>query len=125
MRQHSLLTVFAASVDHSPHPHPASPTHSLPDNFVAGHRAANDASSHSTFSSYRDHAQQFGPLRKTIKSGDAEPGIGGSSGSELGPVKAPQGMYFDRNELPVRFRRTPFSTAEIEAYESGGASLFA
>ena len=110
--------LITASVDHSPHPHPASPTHALPENF------AKQQSSHTSFSSYRDHAQQFGPLRKTIKS-SAEAGIGGSAGSDLGPVRPPQGVYFDRNELPARFRRSVFTEAEIEALESGGATLFA
>ncbi|KAJ9132284.1 hypothetical protein NKR23_g11342 [Pleurostoma richardsiae] len=114
-----------ASIDHSPHPHPASPTHSLPADFTASHQSAASRPSHSTFSSYRDHAQQFGPLRKTIRSDDADPGIGGLPGAALGPVNAPAGMYFDRNELPERFRRAPLSAAEIEALESGGASLYA
>lgn len=103
-----------ASVDHAPHPHPASPTHSLPESW--------GKSSHNTFSSYRDHAQQFGPLRKTIKSAD---GIGGHSARELGPIEPPKGYAFDRNELPARFRRTPLTMAEIEVIESGGAAAFA
>jgi small subunit ribosomal protein YMR-31 len=102
------------SVDHTPQPHPASPTHSLPESFK---------SSHTSFSSYRDHAQQFGPLRKTITTATA--GIGGKAGSDLGPVAAPQGAYFDRNELPSRFHRSPLTAAEIEAIETGGAALFA
>ncbi|KAK4210980.1 hypothetical protein QBC37DRAFT_442388 [Rhypophila decipiens] len=104
-----------ASVDHTPQPHPQSPTHSLPASFT---------SSHNTFSSYRDHAQQFGPLRKTIKSADA--GIGGSSGSELGPVEPPRGsgVVFDRNQLPARYHRTPLTADEIEAIETGGATAF-
>jgi small subunit ribosomal protein YMR-31 len=104
-----------ASVDHTPQPHPASPTHSLPTSFTQ--------SSHSTFSSYRDHAQQFGPLRKTISSANA--GIGGQAGSELGPVSPPKGFFFDRNELPARFHRAPLSLDEIEAVETGGAAAFA
>lgn len=108
-----------SSVDHSPHPHPASPTHTLPESWASG----SQSSSHSSFSSYRDHAQQFGPLRKTIKGEDA--GIGGHSGAELGPVKPPQGYAFDRNELPARFRRQPLTPDEIEVIESGGAAAFA
>ncbi|KAL2177298.1 uncharacterized protein P884DRAFT_200146 [Thermothelomyces heterothallicus CBS 202.75] len=104
-----------ASIDHTPKPHPASPTQSLPASFTSG-------SSHSSFSVYRDHAQQFGPLRKTIK---ADVGIGGARGSQLGPVNPPEGVFFDRNELPARFRRQPLSAAEIEAIETGGATLFA
>ncbi|KAH6637363.1 hypothetical protein F5144DRAFT_487576 [Chaetomium tenue] len=102
-----------ASVDHSPQPHPASPTNSLPDSFTK--------SAHSTFSAYRDHAQQFGPLRKTIK---ADAGIGGAAGSHLGPVAPPKGVFFDRNDLPTRFHRQPLTAAEIEAIETGGAALF-
>jgi hypothetical protein len=105
---------LAASVDHSPQPHPASPTHSLPPSFTS--------SAHSSFSAYRDHAQQFGPLRKTIK---ANGGVGGGSGSDLGPVAAPQGTFFDRNDLPARFHRQPLTAAEIEAIETGGAALYA
>ncbi|CAK7272912.1 hypothetical protein SEPCBS119000_005373 [Sporothrix epigloea] len=104
-----------ASVDHSPRPHPASPSHTLPDDFTSGH---------TSFSSYRDHAQQFGPLRKTIKT-DGERGVGGTSGYELGPVQPAKGEVFDRNDLPARFRRAPVSLAEIEAVETGGATLFA
>jgi len=107
--------LLAAAVDHTPQPHPQSPTGSLPPSF--------SQSSHSSFSSYRDHAQQFGPLRKTIRSVDA--GVGGNSGAALGPVQPPAGMFFDRSELPARFRRTPLTIAEIEAIETGGAAAFA
>jgi len=103
-----------SSVDHTPHPHPASPTGSLPSGF---------ASSHTSFSSYRDHAQQFGPLRKTIKSSSG--GVGGLAGSDLGSVAPPKGYYFDRNDLPSRFHRAPLTAAEIEAIETGGAAAFA
>ena len=34
-------------------------------------------------------------------------------------------MFFDRSELPARFRRTPLTIAEIEAIETGGAAAFA
>jgi small subunit ribosomal protein YMR-31 len=47
------------------------------------------------------------------------------SGSEMGSVAAPKGVFFDRNELPARFRRTPITLAEIEAVETGGAAAFA
>ncbi|KAI1826922.1 hypothetical protein F4861DRAFT_544911 [Xylaria intraflava] len=97
-----------SNIDHTPQPHPASPTGFLPPNFGNGN-------THTTFSSYRDSAQQHGPLRKSF---------GSQSASRLGPVEAPQGQYFDRNELPERFRRMPLSAAEIEAIETGGATLF-
>ncbi|GAP88620.1 putative ribosomal protein YMR- mitochondrial [Rosellinia necatrix] len=97
-----------SNVDHTPQPHPASPTGSLPSNFGNGN-------SHTTFSSYRDSAQQHGPLRKSF---------GAQSASKLGPIDPPKGHYFDRNELPERFRRSPLSMAEIEAVETGGAAIF-
>ncbi|KAI0441023.1 hypothetical protein F4803DRAFT_525116 [Xylaria telfairii] len=96
-----------ANIDHTPHPHPASPTGFLPANFGKGN-------SHTTFSSYRDSAQQHGPLRKSI---------GAEAASRLGPVEAPNGQFFDRSELPERFHRTPLTLAEIEAIETGGAAL--
>ncbi|KAH6888721.1 hypothetical protein B0T10DRAFT_60366 [Thelonectria olida] len=108
-----------ANIDHSPKAHPASPTGSLPEGFTHyGNGSTN--STHSSFSSYRDHAQQHGPLQKTIR---AEGGIGGASGSSLGSVHAPDGIAFDVSELPARFRRATLSAAEIEAIESGGAAL--
>lgn len=51
--------------------------------------------------------------------------MGGAAGSDLGPVAAPQGTYFDRNDLPSRFHRQPLTAAEIEAIETGGAALYA
>jgi small subunit ribosomal protein YMR-31 len=49
--------------------------------------------------------------------------VGETSGHALGPVAAPKGEYFDRNELPARFRRTPIDLAEIDAIETAGATL--
>lgn len=105
-----------ASVDHTPQPHPASPTHALPAGFGA-------PTTHQSFSAYRDHAQQFGPLRKSIPAAGGG-GIGSHAGAQLGPVQPPEGVFFDRNELPERFRRTHISLAEIEAIETGGATAF-
>lgn len=50
--------------------------------------------------------------------------IGGSTARQLGSVQPKEGEFWDRNELPKRFRRTAFSEAEMEAIESGGASMF-
>ncbi|KAH7368088.1 hypothetical protein B0T11DRAFT_295790 [Plectosphaerella cucumerina] len=107
-----------SSIDHTPRPHPESPTGSLPEGFGSG-----SSSRSANFSSYRQHAQQHGPLQKTIR-GDGPAGIGGASGYELGSVTPPKGMFFDSSELPARFRRQPIPLAELEAVESGGASLF-
>ncbi|KAF7542548.1 hypothetical protein G7Z17_g11474 [Cylindrodendrum hubeiense] len=108
-----------ANIDHTPKPHPASPTGSLPEDFTL-YGSGSASSKHTSFSSYRDHAQQHGPLQKTIR---LDGGIGGASGSSLGPVSAPHGTAFDVSELPARFRRAALSAAEIEAIESGGAAL--
>lgn len=50
--------------------------------------------------------------------------IGGHSGRELGSVQPQKGEFWDRNELPSRFHRARWTEAEIEAIESGGASLY-
>jgi small subunit ribosomal protein YMR-31 len=98
-----LLLTRTTEVDHTPHAHPASPSGSLPSSFAA----------------YRQKAQQHGPLNTQ----QAFSSIGSHPGSALGPVEPAKGMYFDRNELPERFRRLTWSMDEIEAIESGGASL--
>ncbi|KAI9676781.1 MAG: hypothetical protein M1829_002876 [Trizodia sp. TS-e1964] len=97
------------SIDHTPHAHPASPSHSLPDSFA----------------SYRSNVQQHGPLNRQMSSSTVGGVIGGQSGGSMGPVEAPQGQYFDRSELPSRFGRTPLTQAEIDAVETGGASMWA
>jgi len=104
-----------ASVDHSPHAHPAAPSHELPADWNTAPK-----SSSSSFSSYRQQAQQHGPLGRT-KSSDGS--LGSLSGHSLGPVAPAKGEYFDRNELPARFRRSPIELAEIDAIETGGATL--
>lgn len=101
-----------SSIDHSPHAHPASPSHELPKDFTSPPK-----SSSATFSSYRQQAQQHGPLGKSAGSS------GSQSGHSLGPVAPAKGEYFDRNELPVRFRRAPIDLSEIDAIETGGATL--
>ncbi|KAF3125611.1 hypothetical protein TWF703_010939 [Orbilia oligospora] len=47
-----------------------------------------------------------------------------SSKSYFSPAP-PQGQFFDRSELPARFGRLKWSSAEIDAVESGGANLAA
>jgi small subunit ribosomal protein YMR-31 len=81
--------------------------------------SASYAPSANSFSSYRQQAQQHGPLRHTFS---PEAGIGATPGSALGPVEPAKGQYFDRSELPARFKRTPLTEAEIEAIEQGGAT---
>lgn len=100
------------SVDHTPHVHPAAPSSSLPDSFA----------------NYRSKAQQHGPLGGQVApassaSSGAYGAIGGRTGHELGSVEARKGEFFDRSELPARFRRTPWTEEEIEAITSGGASM--
>ncbi|EKV08362.1 Ribosomal protein S36, mitochondrial [Penicillium digitatum] len=93
------------SIDHSPRVHPASPTGTLPDSFAT----------------YRAKAQQHGPLGRSSFNST----IGGNSGASLGSVQPKNGEFFDRAELPSRFGRLPWTQAEIDAIETGGASLFA
>ncbi|KAF1839136.1 hypothetical protein BDW02DRAFT_564119 [Decorospora gaudefroyi] len=97
-----------ATIDHTPHPHPASPTHELPN----------------SFQSYRKKAQQHGPLNATPR---ALVGghIGGAAGKNLGPIEAAKGLYFDRSELPQRFQQLSWTQAEMDLLESGGASQWA
>lgn len=93
------------SVDHTPRVHPASPTGALPDSFAT----------------YRAKAQQHGPLGRAQFSGR----VGAQPGAALGPVAPKAGEFFDRAELPARFGRLPWTAAEIEAIETGGASMYA
>ncbi|OJD09899.1 hypothetical protein ACJ73_10029 [Blastomyces percursus] len=98
------------SIDRSPRVHPASPAPELPESFVT----------------YRAKAQQHGPLNYSAQTNGIYGGaIGGQPGASLGPVEPKKGEYFDRNELPERFRRLTWSQEEIDAIETGGASLFA
>lgn len=112
-----MLTIHSAGVDHTPQPHPASPSNSLPADFT-------DRASHVSFSEYRQRSQQYGPLRNTVKS-LADSGIGGAAAAALPSIEPAKGMFFDRDELPARFRRSVWSIEEIEAIESGGASMAA
>ena len=105
----SPLFCLLESVDHAAHAHPAAPTNSLPDSFAA----------------YRSKAQQHGPLNHRSLISSVGGAIGGHSGRSLGPVEPTRGQYFDRNELPPRFRRLPWTQIEIDAVETGGASLYA
>ncbi|PSR92044.1 hypothetical protein BD289DRAFT_352187, partial [Coniella lustricola] len=99
-----------SSVDHTPQPHPASPTNSLPKNF--------GETSHVSFSEYRQRSQQYGPLRNTWTR-SADSGIGGAPAAALPSISPAKGIFFDRDELPARFRRSVWSAEEIEAIESG------
>ncbi|KAJ4401521.1 hypothetical protein N0V82_010860, partial [Gnomoniopsis sp. IMI 355080] len=65
-----------------------------------------------------------GPLRRTLTR-LAEAGIGGAPAAALPSITPTKGMFFDRDELPARFRRRSWSPEEIEAIESGGASVAA
>ncbi|THZ89450.1 hypothetical protein D6C84_00037 [Aureobasidium pullulans] len=96
-------------IDHTPHAHPAAPTSELPDSFA----------------SYRQKAQQHGPLSRRSPASQYGGFVGPKAGKSLGPVEPAAGEFFDRSDLPARFARTSWSAAEIEAIESGGASMFA
>lgn len=49
--------------------------------------------------------------------------IGGKTGQELGSFQPAKGEAWDREELPARFRRRVWTEAEMEAVDSGGASM--
>ena len=115
-------------MDHTPQAHPASPTHSLPGSFA----------------NYRSRAQQHGPIggkqegrpqppasgdsgsipRPPVVQNPLYGAIGGYSGHELGSIKPKEGEYFDRSELPARFRKLEWTQREVDAIESGGAALW-
>jgi small subunit ribosomal protein YMR-31 len=97
-----------------------------------------------SFASYRSNAQQHGPLGgkfphplpSSSSSAPSSPpppspsgvtypygAIGGHSGAELGSIQPKKGEFFDRSELPTRFHKTPWTNTEIDAIETGGASL--
>jgi small subunit ribosomal protein YMR-31 len=120
-----------ASVDHTPHVHPASEQAALPDSFAE------------SFAKYRSRAQQHGPLKTQTSSYSSSASqtkmsagiggvggsqtygaIGGASGASLGSIKPSDGEYFDRSELPKRFRRMTWTESEIEAVDSAGASMW-
>ncbi|KAF2771379.1 hypothetical protein EJ03DRAFT_325807 [Teratosphaeria nubilosa] len=115
-------------IDHTPKPHPAAPSDYLPESFAL----------------YRDRATQHGPLNpsstapRTQSTASSPPSgsaaaqtsnpygaIGGHSARELGQIRLGKGEVWDRNELPKRFHRIRWSEADIEALESGGASMYA
>lgn len=101
---------MATETDHTPKVHPASTSDSLPDSFA----------------SYRQKAQQHGPLNGRQQVTSPYGGIIGSHpGASLGPVEPAKGEFFDRDELPARFRRTAWTQVEMDAVDSGGASLLA
>ncbi|KAF2184427.1 hypothetical protein K469DRAFT_709166 [Zopfia rhizophila CBS 207.26] len=95
-----------SKLDHTPKVHPASPSQSLPESFAT----------------YRQKAQQHGPLNQSNQYSTGG-WIGSKPGASLGPIEAGKGEFFDRAELPKRFQRLAWTQDEIEAVESGGASL--
>jgi small subunit ribosomal protein YMR-31 len=47
------------------------------------------------------------------------------TGASLGSVEPASGQYFDRSQLPPKFAKLPWTLAEMEAIESGGATTVA
>ncbi|BFZ59460.1 hypothetical protein YB2330_000470 [Saitoella coloradoensis] len=83
------------NIDHSLKPHPEGPRE-FPDSFIK----------------YRSSAQQHGPL-----------GNNGKAASSSSNAQPQGGLFMDRDELPARFRRMVMTVAEIEAVETGGATI--
>ncbi|KAI5285860.1 hypothetical protein KEM52_002257 [Ascosphaera acerosa] len=94
-------------IGQTPRPHPMSPTADLPE----------------TFKTYRAKAQQHGPLAARTASSGAGTAAAASSATAA-PTLAP-GEVWDRSMLPRRFHRLAWTETEIEAIETGGASLVA
>ncbi|KAK1075101.1 hypothetical protein LTR74_000506 [Friedmanniomyces endolithicus] len=129
-------TPKAEEIDHAPHAHPASPSPELPESF-ASYRGR--ATQHGPLGGQQQQQQQQStPSQSTSSSRQGAPSgsaaaqtskpygaIGGHSGKQLGSVQPKQGEFWDRNELPRRFHRTRWTEAEMEALESGGASIVA
>lgn len=91
--------VVPESIDHTPRVHPASPSSSLP----------------SSFKQYREAiANQHGPLATRS-----------ASSKTFFSINLRDGEVSDRSELPKRFGRLSWSPKEINAVETGGASLLA
>lgn len=117
-----------SDIDHAPHVHPAAPSGSLPESF-ASYRGR--AQSHGPLGGQQQPAQSTSSSRQGAPSGSAaaqtaEPygAIGGHSGRELGSVQPKPGEFWDRDDLPKRFHRMRWTEAEMEALESGGASMW-
>lgn len=124
------LTSLTPDVDHTPHVHPAAPADSLPESFA---QYRNRAIQHGPLGGQQQQTQQrSGAPSPSSGSSGATPGInqpygsiGGRSAQQLGSVQPGKGEVWDREELPVRFRRRAWTAEEMEAVESGGASMFA
>lgn len=113
-------------VDHSPHAHPESPDHALPESFA---QYRNRAIQHGPLGGQQQQSAQRGPSQAQSSAANGQPmtpygGIGGKTGQELGSIQPAKGEVWDRDELPARFRRMRWTEAEMEAVDSGGASMF-
>ena len=110
MISEELELMSSTELDHEPKAHPASPSHDLPDSFAT----------------YRKKAQQHGPLggRQQVASTPSTSAVGERPGAALGSVRPAKGQFFDRSDLPKRFGRTPWTAEEIEAIDSGGATMW-
>ncbi|RPA87549.1 hypothetical protein BJ508DRAFT_320557 [Ascobolus immersus RN42] len=70
--------------------------------------------------SVRPHPQSPGSLPQSFlnRSSGARQS---STNLSKGDIAPKEGQYFDRNELPARFRRLKMTAEEMEAVEMGGA----
>lgn len=50
--------------------------------------------------------------------------IGGTPGRSLGSIKPKDGEYFDVSELPRRFQKRVWTEQEMDATNTGGASMW-
>lgn len=120
-------------MDHTPHAHPESPTHELPESFAQyrnraiqhGPLGGNPSGSQSQSQPQQQQSAASAPPPAHTPAQQPYGAIGGHSGKQLGSVQPSKGEVWDRDELPARFRRRAWTEKEMEAVDSGGASLFA
>lgn len=93
----SLTLIIGAVESHDPQPHPQAPDNTLPKPIT-------------DFKRYRANAQQHGPLARAGHFPSRQNNNNNNSSEQ-------QDVYFDRNELPARFRRSVLSAEEIEAID--------
>ncbi|KAE8377133.1 hypothetical protein BDV26DRAFT_293435 [Aspergillus bertholletiae] len=92
--------------------------------FSAGHPSpspsmSSTGSSYESFAAYRSRAYQHGPLHQaSVMRGSVRPG----SGASKKPISS-KGQPVDHEDLSPPAQRLPWTEAEIDAIESGGASL--
>lgn len=126
------------NIDHTPQAHPASPTHELPSSFASyrqkatqhgplggGQQGSGGPTPSSSSVSSASSSSALSSLSSTARGGPMTYGaIGGKSGRSLGSIKPKDGEFFDVSELPRRFQKRVWTEEEMDATNTGGASMW-